>query len=231
MSAPAHDQIAKDIAENDVLLFMKGTPVFPQCGFSAAVVQILSELGVKFKAVDVLKDASSTAIYGARAANGVVLISTKRGKAGEVKVNYGFTYSLQEKPKNLAVMTLPQFAQMTNEIRSITGGTPPPEFANPSLLGPGTNWQDALFKTAPLTKHQLSLSGGSEKTTFYLSGEHFNQEGVALGSSFARSSIQQNRRWSKSSPPSAASPLVAITSNTPFESFRIEMSNVPPPRS
>ncbi len=56
MSAPAHDQIAKDIAENDVLLFMKGTPVFPQCGFSAAVVQILSELGVKFKAVDVLKD-------------------------------------------------------------------------------------------------------------------------------------------------------------------------------
>jgi monothiol glutaredoxin len=56
MSTPAHDQIAKDIAENDVLLFMKGTPVFPQCGFSAAVVQILSELGVKFKAVDVLKD-------------------------------------------------------------------------------------------------------------------------------------------------------------------------------
>ena len=52
----AHDQIAKDIAENDVLLFMKGTPVLPQCGFSAAVVQILSELGVKFKAVDVLKD-------------------------------------------------------------------------------------------------------------------------------------------------------------------------------
>jgi monothiol glutaredoxin len=54
---PAHDRIAKDVAENDVLLFMKGTPVFPQCGFSAAVVQVLSELGVKFKAVDVLKDA------------------------------------------------------------------------------------------------------------------------------------------------------------------------------
>src|ERR1700674_5269067 len=53
---PTHDRIAKDLAENDVLLFMKGTPVFPQCGFSAAVVQILSELGVKFKAVDVLKD-------------------------------------------------------------------------------------------------------------------------------------------------------------------------------
>ena len=52
----AHDQIAKDVAENDVLLFMKGTPVFPQCGFSAAVVQVLSELGVKFKSVDVLKD-------------------------------------------------------------------------------------------------------------------------------------------------------------------------------
>jgi len=57
MSTPVHDRIAKDVAENEVLLFMKGTPVFPQCGFSAAVVQILSELGVKFKAVDVLKDA------------------------------------------------------------------------------------------------------------------------------------------------------------------------------
>jgi monothiol glutaredoxin len=57
MSTPVHDRIAKDIADNEVLLFMKGTPVFPQCGFSAAVVQILSELGVKFKAVDVLKDA------------------------------------------------------------------------------------------------------------------------------------------------------------------------------
>jgi monothiol glutaredoxin len=56
MTNPAHDKIAKDVAENDVLLFMKGTPVFPQCGFSAAVVHILSELGVKFKAVDVLKD-------------------------------------------------------------------------------------------------------------------------------------------------------------------------------
>ena len=57
MTNPTHDKIAKDVAENDVLLFMKGTPVFPQCGFSAAVVHILSELGVKFKAVDVLKDA------------------------------------------------------------------------------------------------------------------------------------------------------------------------------
>ena len=56
-SNPVHDRITKDIAENDVLLFMKGTPVFPQCGFSAAVVQVLSELGVKFKSVDVLKDA------------------------------------------------------------------------------------------------------------------------------------------------------------------------------
>ena len=57
MTNPAHEKIAKEVAENDVMLFMKGTPVFPQCGFSAAVVQILSELGVKFKSVDVLKDA------------------------------------------------------------------------------------------------------------------------------------------------------------------------------
>ncbi|WP_236676111.1 SusC/RagA family TonB-linked outer membrane protein [Chryseolinea lacunae] len=152
--------------------------------------------------IEILQGPSATAIYGSRGTNGVILISTKRGKSGDMKVNYGFMYSLQEKPKNLPTMNLAEFAQMTNEIRQITGGTPPPEFANPSLLGPGTNWQDELFKTAPLSKHQLSLSGGTDKTNFYLSGEHFDQDGVAIGSSFKRNSIRlnvdnQTRKWLK----------------------------------
>lgn len=154
------------------------------------------------ESVDILQGPSATAIYGSRGTNGVVLITTKRGKAGEMKINYQHLYSIQDKPKPLAVMNLRQYAQMTNEIRQQTGATPIPEFQDPSILGEGTNWQKAIFKTAPLKKHQLSLSGGAEKTTFYLSGEYFNQEGVALGSSFDRYSMRlnvdnQTRSWLK----------------------------------
>lgn len=152
--------------------------------------------------IEILQGPSATAIYGSRGTNGVVLITTKRGKAGETKVNYGFSYSVQDVPKTIPVMNLRQFAQMTNDIHQITGGTSPVEFSNPELLGPGTDWQDALFNRAPLSKHQLSLSGGSDKTTFYLSGEYFDQAGVAIGSSFKRGSVRLNidnqmRKWLK----------------------------------
>ncbi|NJM25215.1 MAG: SusC/RagA family TonB-linked outer membrane protein [Bacteroidia bacterium] len=145
---------------------------------------------------------SATAIYGSRGTNGVVLISTKRGRSGETKVTYDFLYSLQDKPQTLPVLDLPQYAQMYGEIRVAQGGEVPEEFSNPALLGPGTNWQDALFKTAALQKHQLSLSGGSDKTTFYLSGEYFDQDGIALGSNFQRYSTRLNldnqvRKWLK----------------------------------
>jgi len=142
--------------------------------------------------IEILQGPSATAIYGSRATNGVVMITTKRGKKGETKVNYDFLYSLQEKPNPQPVMDLPQYAEMYYTIRTIYGGEGPDEFSNPALLGPGTDWQDELFKTAALQKHQISLSGGSEKTTFYLSGEFFNQDGVAIGSGFKRSSIRLN---------------------------------------
>jgi TonB-linked SusC/RagA family outer membrane protein len=152
--------------------------------------------------IDVLQGPSATAIYGSRGTNGVVIITTKRGKAGDMQINYGFTYSLQEKPDALPVMNLRQYAQMTNEMRALTGGTAPTEFLDPSVLGEGTNWQNELFRRAPLNKHQLSLSGGSEKTTFYLSGEYFTQDGVAIGSEFDRQSLRLNvdnetRKWLK----------------------------------
>ncbi len=154
------------------------------------------------ESMEILQGPSATAVYGSRATNGVVLITTKRGKAGEMKVNYGYTYSLQDKPEFLPTLNLQQYATMHNEIRTRTGGTLTPEFQDPSVLGAGTNWQEALFKRAPLNKHQLSLSGGSDKTTFYLSGEYFKQEGVALGSAFDRYSVRlnvdnQTRKWLK----------------------------------
>jgi TonB-dependent starch-binding outer membrane protein SusC len=154
------------------------------------------------ESMEILQGPSATAIYGSRATNGVVLITTKRGKAGEMKVSYDYLYSLQDKPNILPTMNLRQFAQMTNEIRTLTGGMSPTEFRDPSILGEGTNWQRELFRRAPLNKHQLSLSGGSEKTTFYLSGEYFDQKGVAEGSGFDRYGIRlnvdnQTRSWLK----------------------------------
>jgi TonB-linked SusC/RagA family outer membrane protein len=154
------------------------------------------------ESMEILQGPSATAIYGSRATNGVVLITTKRGKAGDIKVSYGYSYNLQDRPRLLETMNLRQYAQMTAEIRDITGGDPQPEFRDPSILGEGTNWQKELFRRAPLNKHQLSLSGGSEKTTFYLSGEYFDQQGVAQGSSFDRYSVRLNvdnqaRKWLK----------------------------------
>lgn len=152
------------------------------------------------ESMEVLQGPSATAIYGSRATNGVLLITTKRGKAGDVRVAYGYSLSIQTAPKNLKVMNMREYAQMENEYKSIAGGTVREEFRDPSLLGEGTNWQNELFKSAPMQKHELSLSGGSEKTTYYLSGEYLNQEGIAIGSGFDRYSARLNldnkpRKW------------------------------------
>lgn len=150
--------------------------------------------------IQVLQGPSATAIYGSRATNGVLLITTKRGKAGEAKLNYNFQYNIQTPPKHLDVMNLRQYAQMVKEYHALAGGTTPDEFLDPSLLGEGTDWQDELFNNAAMRKHQLSLSGGNNNTNYYLSGEYLTQEGVALGSGFDRYGIRVNldnkpREW------------------------------------
>jgi len=150
--------------------------------------------------IELLQGPSATAIYGSRATNGVVLITTKRGKAGESRLNYGFQYNLQAPPKHLDVMNLPQYAQIVKEYHALAGGTTPTEFLDPSLLGPGTDWQDELFRYAGMQKHQLSMSGGTTATTYYMSGEYLKQDGIALGSGFNRYGFRVNldnkpREW------------------------------------
>ncbi|MGV3602556.1 MAG: SusC/RagA family TonB-linked outer membrane protein [Dyadobacter fermentans] len=152
------------------------------------------------ESVEVLQGPSATAIYGSRATNGVLLITTKRGKSGDSKISYGYQFSLQTPPKPLKVMDLRQYAQMVGEYHQLAGGETPEEFLDPSLLGKGTDWQKELFKNAAMHKHQLSLSGGNERTTYYLSGEYLKQDGVALGSGFNRYAFRVNldnkpREW------------------------------------
>ena len=142
--------------------------------------------------IQILQGPSATAIYGSRATNGVVLITTKRGKVGQAVFNYNFQYNIQAPPESLPVMNLQQYAQMRNEFHALAGGNSPDEFLDPTILGEGTDWQDELFNTAEMQKHQLSVSGGTNNTTYYMSGEYLKQAGVATGSGFRRYGVRVN---------------------------------------
>ncbi len=150
--------------------------------------------------IQILQGPSATAIYGSRATNGVILITTKRGKAGDFKIGYNVQYNVQTPPKRVAVMNLPQYAQMVKDYKAIAGGNVREELLDPSILGQGTDWQAELFNNAVMQKHQLSLSGGNNNTTYYMSGEYLKQAGVAVGSGFDRYSFRINldnkpREW------------------------------------
>jgi TonB-dependent starch-binding outer membrane protein SusC len=176
---------------NEPLYVVDGVQI--QGSSSVAGDNPLSSLNpADIETMEILQGPSATAIYGSRATNGVVLITTKRGKSGDIKISYGGLYSVQSKPAKLGVMNLRQYAQMENEYKAIAGGEVREDFLDPSILGEGTNWQDALFKSAAMQKHQISLSGGADKTTFYFSGERMIQDGVALGSGFNRTSARIN---------------------------------------
>lgn len=142
--------------------------------------------------IDVLKDASATAIYGSQATNGVIVITTKRGRAGAPQISYDFYAGDQEIPKELPTMNLQQYATFMDARAQVWGFGARPEFANPQYLGTGTNWQKELFRRAPENSHTITVSGGDAKTQYLLSASYFDQQGIALGSDFKRSSVRLN---------------------------------------
>ena len=146
----------------------------------------------EIESVDVLKDASATAIYGSQATNGVVVVTTKRGKAGPPQISYDFYTGYQEIIKRLPTVDLPQFATFINARAVAWGFDSRPEFANPQYLGPGTDWQKELFRKAPMMNHTLTINGGDARTQYLLSTSYFNQDGIALGSNFKRYSLRLN---------------------------------------
>ncbi|WP_423147104.1 SusC/RagA family TonB-linked outer membrane protein [Rubrolithibacter danxiaensis] len=149
------------------------------------------------ESIDILKDASAQAIYGSRGANGVVLINTKKGKTGQGRITYDTYYGVQEVPKKLSVMNLSQYAEYMNslvgEIRAAGSGLDSVgEFKNPGLLGHGTDWQDEIYQRGATMSHQLSFSGGSDKTTYYFSGGYFDQTGTLIETGFKRYTLRAN---------------------------------------
>jgi TonB-linked SusC/RagA family outer membrane protein len=138
------------------------------------------------ESVEVLKDASATAIYGSRGANGVVLITTKRGQSGSTRVMYDGYYGVQEVTKTIDVLSASEFAQLENEIYKSA------IYADPAAEGQGVNYQDLIFRKAPIQNHQLSISGGNDKTQLALSTNYFNQDGIIINSNFTRYSLRLN---------------------------------------
>ena len=145
------------------------------------------------ESVDVLKDASATAIYGSQATNGVIVITTKRGKAGAPIISYDGFAEQQLRPRELPTMDLQQYATVINARSQVWGfSTDAAELANPQYLGKGTDWQKALFQNAPEQSHTLTISGGDVRNQYYISSTYFNQQGIVSGSEFTRYSVRVN---------------------------------------
>ena len=142
--------------------------------------------------IEILKDASAGAIYGARAANGVVLITTKHGRGGQNAVSFGSYYAIQDVRRTLPLLDAAQFAQMVNTAYVNAGQ---PAFYSPADIasfGRGTDWQGAIFRNAPMRSYDLSMSGGDGNTTYYISGGLLQNDGVVIGSDLSRGSFRLN---------------------------------------
>jgi TonB-linked SusC/RagA family outer membrane protein len=149
------------------------------------------------ESINVLKDAASSAIYGARGANGVVLIKTFSGAKGrDGQVNYHAYFGSQSPWKTANLLSAREYAILSNEAHIAAGKAPLPEFAFPDALGEGTDWMDELFQPAPMSSHQLSIQGGSDRSSYAVSGNYFSQDGIVGGSKsgFERVTARINTR-------------------------------------
>ncbi len=142
--------------------------------------------------IEILKDASATAMYGSRGANGVVLITTRRGKAGRSSVTFDTYAGIQDVTRTLGLLDGETFARYMNEYSNTTGLPLDVRYIIPEKLGAGTDWQEAIFRRAPMQSYQLSALGGNEKTQFSASGSYYRQEGIILNSDFERFTLRSN---------------------------------------
>ena len=174
-------------ASNDPLYVIDG---FPTTGLNSVNTDDI-------ESIEVLKDASATAIYGSRGSNGVVLVTTKRGKAGKAVISYDVYYGIQTVRRKIPLLNARQLADFVNEARVNGGGKPyfDGSTANQPLassLGEGTDWQSKIFQAAPIQSHQLAASGGTDKSRYAISFGYYNQQGIILNSNFKRYTLRAN---------------------------------------
>ncbi len=145
------------------------------------------------ESIEVLKDASATAIYGSRGANGVVIVSTKKGKMGISKVDYDGSFSIQSLIKKMDLMDAKEYMQFYNiqQVNDVGKEYFSQDQIN-SFVGKGTDWQDLIFRTAPMTNQSLTISGGNEKTQFSVGGGYLGQAGIVENSDYRRITLRAN---------------------------------------
>lgn len=186
-------------AGNDPLYVIDGMPVnnlAPVTGSGAGFVATpnprnpLNSLNpADIESIEILKDASATAIYGSRGSNGVVMITTKKGKSGKLNVNYSAYYGVQKASNSLEMLTGQQYKEVLNAIIDAGGGVASERVTNDPV---NVDWQKELYRSASVQSHDLSFSGGKDNTRFYASLGYFNQEGVLQNSSVKRYTARLN---------------------------------------
>jgi TonB-linked SusC/RagA family outer membrane protein len=177
----------------DGMLIMSDNSQTNAGGIAGAGLNGLSSISPgDIERIEILKDASATALYGSRGSNGVVLITTKRGKAGKSTISFDTYYGSQVVSKQLEMLNGEQFANYMNNYSKDAGLPLDARYLIPEKIGEGTDWQKAIFRQAPMQSYQLSVLGGSENTKYSLSGGYFKQEGIILNSDFERYSLRSN---------------------------------------
>ncbi|MGM9511190.1 TonB-dependent receptor [Larkinella sp. GY13] len=174
-------------AGNDPLYVIDG---FPTTGLNSINTDDI-------ESIEILKDASATAIYGSRGSNGVVLVTTKRGKAGKAVISYEGYYGNQSVRRKLPMLNARQFAELVNDAQINNGGKAYFDGSTAdrplvSTLGEGTDWQSIVMRDAPIQNHQLSVSGGAEKSRYAVSFGYYGQDGILLKSDFKRYTLRAN---------------------------------------
>ena len=187
-------------AGNNPLYVIDGFPVYGTRSIGAGATQggevnPLATLNPQdIESIQVLKDASATAIYGARGANGVVVITTKGGSARSAQVNFTSSVGVQNVRKTIDVLGAMEFAELTNT--AYANSNQAPFFSEEDMAairgGQGTNWQDEIFDAAPVQDYGLSVSGGTDAVRYAVSGGYLSQDGIVVGSDFERLSLRAN---------------------------------------
>lgn len=158
-------------------------PLYVVDGFIGATLPPSEDI----QSIEVLKDASATAIYGSRGANGVIMVTTKKGTIGKPKIDFNTSYSSQTEINRLDLLNADQFLDYTREVI--------PDYVD---HGAATDWQDQIFRNGGIQNYQLSVSGGSDQVNYYVSGSYFDQEGIIIGSDFKRYALTSNLNFKAS---------------------------------
>ena len=151
----------------------------------------------EIESISVLKDAASTSLYGSRAANGVILVTTKRAKAGQTNIDFSAYYGVQSVPEKgrPEMMNGQEFAQFKKESAEDLGLTPDPAFQNPAQYGDGYDWYGGMLRTAPIQNYSVSLNSGNDKASASAVLGYFNQDGVLENSNYTRYSLRVNTQF------------------------------------